>query len=103
MKSCCHKSRNMSHIHHQICADFIRDLTETLKVNGSGISAGSGNDHLRFTLSCDLQHLIIVNYAFVINAIRYDIEIFTGHIDRRTMCQVAAMIQIHTHVGVRPA
>ena len=49
VQSCRHQSRNVRHIYHKICADFVRNLTETLKVNSSCISACARNDELGFT------------------------------------------------------
>ena len=54
MKSCCHKSCNVSHINHQYCPNLICNLTELLEINGSCISGCTGNDHFGLTLQCDL-------------------------------------------------
>ena len=44
MKACCHKTRNMRHIHHQNRTYFIRYLTEFFEVDGSCIGRSAGNN-----------------------------------------------------------
>ena len=100
MESRRHESGDVRHIDHQIRADFVSDLAETLEIDRARVSAGAGNDHFRPALLRDLQHIVIIDHAFVIDAIRYDIEILSGHIDRRAVCQMAAVVQVHTHKSV---
>ena len=100
MKSCCHQTCDMCHIYHQICTAFVCDLTETWKINGSRISTCTGNDHFRFALHRDLFYFVIINESFVVNSIRYDVEISTGKVDRASVCQMSAVIQVHTHHSV---
>ena len=92
MKSCCHKSCNMCHINHEHCTTCVCDLTEFLEINSSRISGCSCNDHFRFTFHCNLFHFIIINKSLIIDTIWYYMEIASGKIDRRTMCQMSAMV-----------
>ena len=80
MKSCCHQTCNMCHINHQVSTAFICDLTEPLKINDSGISAGSCHDQLRLILHRQLLDLIIIDIALIIDTIRYNVEIFSGEV-----------------------
>ena len=82
MHACCNQTCNMCHIYHKYGTDFIGDLTEFLKIDLTCISRSSCNDHLWLTFQCDLSYLIIIDKAFIINAIWYTVEIFTGHIHR---------------------
>ena len=75
MLSCCYKSGNVSHIYHQVSSYLISDLTETLKINGSCISAGTCHDQLRLCFFCFSFQLIIINKAFVIYSIRNNVKI----------------------------
>ena len=100
MKACCNKPCNMSHVYHQVCSDFVCDLTEALEIDRASVCAGSCHDQLRTAFFCDLQHLIIIDHAIIVHAVRDHMEIFSGHIDRRTMRQMSAVIQIHAHVGI---
>ena len=87
----------MSHIHHQVSAHFVCHLTETLKINGPGISAGSGHDQLRLCLKRDPLQLVIIDIALVIDAVRHYIEVKAGKIHRASVGQMAAVVQIHAH------
>ena len=82
MQSCCYQTCNVCNICHQICSYLISNLTEFLEINRSGISACSRNNHLRLLSQCDLPHIIIIDKAFIIDSIRYDVKIFTGNIHR---------------------
>ena len=82
MKTCCHKSCNMSHIYHQYRTDFISYFTEFLEINGTCISARSGNDHFRLARKSLFAHSVIIQESIVIHTVRYDMEIFAGHVHR---------------------
>ena len=82
MKTCSHETSDVRHIHHQICSDFIRDLAKPLEINGACIGAGAGNDHLRLTFLRDLKNFIVIDHALIVNAVWYNIKIFSRHIDR---------------------
>ena len=90
----------MSHIYHQVSTNFISDLAETLEINLSGICAGTGNDQLWLAFLCDSLYLIVINEAVIIDTIRNTVEIFAGKVHRTSMCQMSAMIQIHSHKGI---
>ena len=36
----------------------------------------------------------------IIHAVRHNVEVFSGHIYRAAVCQMSAVIQIHTHNGI---
>ena len=97
MKSCCDQTCNMSHIYHQISPHLVCNLTEFLKIYHSGVGACSRNDQLRPALFRDPSNFLVIDHAFLIDTIRCDLKIFSGHIDRRSMRQVTAMIQVHSH------
>ena len=82
MKTCCHQSGDVSHIHHEHCAHLVSHFPEFLKVDGAGICGGTCNDHLGLSLQSDPAQLIIIDKAVIIYAVRNDLEIFTGHIHR---------------------
>src|SRR5699024_952027 len=44
MKACCNKFCNMSHVYHQVCSDFVCDLTEALEIDRARVCAGSCHD-----------------------------------------------------------
>ena len=40
------KTCNVGHIHHQHRANFMGNICKNLKVNGSGVSGGTGDEHV---------------------------------------------------------
>ena len=97
MLSRCHQTCNMGHIHHQIGAYLVRNLTEALKVNGSCIGAGSRHDQLWLRFPGLALYLVIVNESLIVYAVGYNIKIKAGKVYRTSVGQMAAVIQIHTH------
>jgi len=81
MKACCHKACDMCHIYHQYRTDFIRYFTELFEINGTCICRSTCNDHLGSAFQGQLSHSVIIQETVVIHAVRYYMEIFTGHID----------------------
>ena len=75
MKTRRNQSGNVRDIAHQVSADFIRDLAESLKIDRSGIGARAGNNQLRPAFCGNPLHFIIINKAVVIHAIGNNIEI----------------------------
>ena len=97
MHSCRYQSRDMRHIHHQVCTHLIGDLPEFFKINHAGISAGSCHDQLRAALSGDSANLFIVDEAIVVDSIRMNLKIFSGQIGGASMGQMPAVSQVHAH------
>ena len=60
MKTCCHQSCDMCHIHHQYGTHFVCHFTEFLEINGSGIRRSTGNDHLRLAFQCQFSHSVVI-------------------------------------------
>ena len=100
MKAGSHQARDMRHIDHQIRTGLIRDLTEPLKINGPAIGACSGDDQLRMGLHRLFLQLVIVDEAFVVDAVRHNIKIQSGKVYGASMGQMAAMVQVHSHYGI---
>ena len=100
MLSRCHKSCNMCHIHHKICSHFICDLTEFFEINGTCICTGACYDQLRPAFLCNTQDFLIIDHTVIIYTIVHGIEIHTGHIRRASMCQMSAVVQIHSKDSV---
>ena len=100
MLSCCHKSCNMCHINHQICPYFICNLTEFLKINDPCISTCTCHDQLRSAFSGNTGNFFIIDHTVIIYSIIYRLEVGSGHICSTSMCQMSAVIQIHTHYSI---
>ena len=97
MEACGHQAGDVGHIHHEIGSRLVGDLPEPLKVNGSAVGAGSGDDQLRPALHGQLFHLIVINEALAVYAVGHDVEIHSGKIHRTSVGEMAALIQIHAH------
>ncbi|ENN85865.1 hypothetical protein RHSP_17832 [Rhizobium freirei PRF 81] len=92
---------DVGHVDHQIGADAVGDLAEALPVPDTGIGRATGDDQLRlgfFGLALNLIHVEQV-VAFA-HAVGHDVEPLAGHVDRRTMRQVTARIQVETHESI---
>ena len=92
MKSCCHETCNVCHIYKKDCANFVSDLPKFLEIDRSCICGGTCDDHLRLALLCDRHNIIIVDHTVIIHAVRYNIEIGSGKIDRTSVCQMSAVV-----------
>ena len=97
MLSCCNKTSDMSHIYHEVSANLICNLAETLEINRSRISTCTCNDQLRLCLHCDLFELVIVDKSVVIYSVRNNVEIQTGEVDWASVSQMTTITQVHTH------
>jgi len=100
MKSGCHKTCDVSHIYHKYCANFVRYFTEFLEINGSGISTCTCDNHFGLALQCDFTKLVVIDESVIIYTVRYDVEIFTGNVNRASVCQMSAVVKVHTHDGI---
>ena len=65
-----HKSRDMSHIDHQIRTDFVRNGTQTREVDDARISTGTRQNQFRLVFNGQLLNRIVVQrFRFGINAV----------------------------------
>ena len=95
------QTRDMGHIYHQVSADLVGDLTETLEVNDTRISGRAADDHLRLAFLRGLKHLIIVDpMGLGVYAVADDVEVLAADIHRRAVSQVTALAEVHAHDGV---
>ena len=96
-----YETRDMSHIYHKICADFVRDLSESLEIYNSGISACARKYQLGFALFSQSFDLVVIDKAgLFVNEIRYDIKIFTAYIDGAAVAEVSAVSEAHAEHGI---
>ena len=68
---------DMRHIDEQVCADLVCDLSELFKINGTRISGGAGDDHLRLLLLRQVADCVIVDVAVVVYAVGNNV-VFCG-------------------------
>ena len=96
----CHQTGNVRHIHHQVCAVAVGDLSDLLEIDSAGISGSTGHDQLGAHLPDLLFQLDVVDHAVGIDAVGHEVVVLAGHVHRRAVGQVAALRQIHAHDGV---
>ncbi|CDC63331.1 putative uncharacterized protein [Clostridium sp. CAG:448] len=76
------KTGDVCHIHHQIGADPIGNLTETGKINHARIGGSACKDQLGAGFQCQPFHLVVVDgLRFFGNAVGDNVEIFAGDVD----------------------
>ena len=92
---------DVSHIYHQISSDLVGDLSELCKVDYAGICGSARYDHLGLAILCDLENLVVVDaVSNAVNAVGHEVEILARHIYGRAVCEVSALVEVHTHNGV---
>ena len=92
---------DVRHIDHEVRADGIGDLTELGKVDLAGIGGGAREDHLGLALLRDAIELIVVDLlGLIVEGVGDLMEILTGDVDRAAVGQMAAVGEVHAHVGV---
>ena len=90
------QARNMRHIHHQIGAALFGDLCEFGKINDAGIGACARHNQLGPVLHRQRTDGVIINpVRRIVYAVRYDMKIAAGHIDRAAMRQVPTLLEVH--------
>jgi hypothetical protein len=93
-----HQAGDVSHVHHEIGADGIGDLAEALPVPDTGIGGTTGEDELGLVLMGEPLDLVHIQQVIIAaHAVRHDVEPLAAHVDRRTMGQVPARIEIKAH------
>ena len=93
MRAASDQSGNVAHIYHEIRADLVGHLAESLPVPDAGIGRSACNDELRLVGFGNRHNLIHVDQFIVLpNTVADRIEPLAAHVDRRTMGQVAARI-----------
>ena len=95
-----HQTGNMGHIHHQECTVTVGDLSDLLKVDGTGVSGCTGHDQLGAHLLDLLFQLGVVDHAIGIDAVGNKVVVLAGHVHGGAMGQMAALGQIHAHDGI---
>ena len=74
------QTRIMRHIDHKIGTDFFRNLGHARPVKTQGIGRSATNEQLGFALKGNTLHLVVINFFFIVQTIRHDIEQFAGQV-----------------------
>src|SRR5215213_2399241 len=97
MKPCCNRSGDMRNVGKHACADTPSDLADAFEVDDPGISRGA--THEKFWPVCfgDLLQLVIIDlFRLSRHAVVSHLVTEPGKIQRMTMCEMAAVREIHS-------
>ena len=79
----------------------MRDRCNAFEVDDAGVCTGAADDELRLDFLRGLFHdFIVQKFIFFSDAVRNDIEIIAGNIDRAAVRQMTAIREVHAHHGV---
>ena len=92
MKAGRNKTGYVGHIHHQDSTYLVSDLSHSLKIDLSGIGACPRDDQLRFAFQGKFPYLVIIDDALVIHTVRHTMVVLSGHVDRTSMGEMAAVV-----------
>ena len=95
-----HQARKVSHVHPQVCTDFVSNRAECGEVQLAGVCGPAGNNQLGALSQSQLTHLLHVNAAVLIHAVCNNVVQLAGDVQLHTVSQVAAVCQGQTHDGV---
>ena len=88
-----YQAGNVSHIYHEVSATGVGNLTETLEINDSRISAGAADNHFWFHFHGLFHYLVIINtMGNRIHAVGNKMIIFAGKVNRGTVGQMARCV-----------
>ena len=95
MRAACNQPRDMRHIGQKVSADFIRNFPESRPVPAPRISGAAADDQLWFVFSGDARDFVHVDPVVITtNAISDWIKPFARHVNRRSMGQMPACVEI---------
>ena len=95
-----HQARKVSHVHPQVCTDFVSNRAERSEVQLTGVRGPAGNNQLGTLSQSQFTHLLHVNTAGLVHAVRHDVVQLAGDVQLHAVGQVATVCQGQTHDGV---
>ncbi len=94
------QASHVRHVDEQVSADAVGDFAHFGPVNHAGVSGEAADDHFRLVGLRLFGQIVIVDLAFVVDAVRHHVIQFAGQVNRGTVGQVAAVRQVHAQNGV---
>lgn len=64
------------HVDHEVSADFFGDFAKAFEIDAQGISGGASNNQFWFGFASEAFHCFVVDFFFVVQTIRNDVEPF---------------------------
>ena len=101
MQPRCHESRDVCDVHHEVCADFVRDRLELVEFYRPCIRRSARDDEFRLVFQRLLAHVLEVYPARLgVQPVGHELEELAAQIDGRTVREVSAFRKGHTQHGV---
>ncbi len=95
------KTGDVRHVHHQVCADRVGNVSHARKVNHAGVGRRTGHDQLGLDLlGLGLQLIVVDDVGVVLHAVGNEVVVQTREVDGGTVGQVSAVGKAHAHHGV---
>ena len=89
---------NVRHIDHQQAASLVGDVAQPGKVDDARIGGRARDDEFGLHFKRLTFKRVVVDDLFLLrHAIRHEVEVLTGHVDRAAVRQMAAVREVHTH------
>ena len=89
---------DVRHIDHQQASGLVSDVAQSGEVDDAGIGGGARDDQLRPDLKRLALECVIVDDLLVLrDAVRHEVEVLAGHVDRAAVRQMAAVREVHAH------
>ena len=95
-----HQAREVSHVHPQVRTDFVSNRSERGEVQLTGVRGPAGNNQLGTLSQSQFTHLLHVNTAGLVHAVRHNVVQLAGDVQLHAVGQVATVCQGQTHDGV---
>ena len=91
------KTRQVSNVKHQQCTNFISNCFERFWIKTTWVTSRSRHNHLGTMLQCKLTHVVEVDALITgRDSIRLEVIQNAAGIHRRTVCEVAAVVETKT-------
>ena len=101
VKTSCNESRDVCDVDHEICADFVCDCSELVKLDCTCIRGRACDDEFGFVFESHFADVVVIYSArFGVYAVGHELEEFAAEVDGRTMSEVSAVGKGHTEHGV---
>ena len=101
VKTCSNETCNVSHVNHEVCANFLCDCAHLFEIDCAGVSGSACNDELGLAFKSNLTECFVVDLAVSgIYAVGNEVVVAAGDVNGRTVGQVTAVSEVHTENGV---
>ena len=88
----------VGHVHHQQRAHLVGDLAHAFVIPLARVGRGAADDQFRLALQGLALHGVVVDHARgLVELIAHGLEIFTRHVDRRTVREVSSVCKVQSH------